>query len=121
MKANEAPEKVYKLITTGDLRLNGYHEYKPAKIRYNDKIIEYIRKDIVDGMLATAEDHAYFAGSESQRVKLEKIRDNFINKACRWIRENITNNPHANSVLVRNGCVTLGMLVDDFKKYMTKE
>lgn len=77
-----APEKVYKLITTGDLRLNGYHEYKPAKIRYNDKIIEYIRKDIVDEMLATAEDHSYFAGSESQRVKLEKIKENFIEKAC---------------------------------------
>ena len=44
--------------------------------------------------------------------------DAFIEKACRWIKENITNNPNSNSVLVRNGCVTLGMLVDDFKKYM---
>lgn len=44
--------------------------------------------------------------------------DAFIEKACEWIKENITNNPNANSVLVRNGCVTLGMLVDDFKKYM---
>lgn len=45
-------------------------------------------------------------------------KDAFIEKACEWIKENITNNPNANSVLVRNGCVTLGMLVDDFKKYM---
>ena len=44
--------------------------------------------------------------------------DAFIEKACEWIKKNITNNPNANSVLVRNGCVTLGMLVDDFKKYM---
>ena len=50
---------------------------------------------------------------------IEYIRkDAFIEKACGWIKENITNNPNANSVLVRNGCVTLGMLVDDFKKYM---
>jgi len=50
---------------------------------------------------------------------IEYIRkDAFTEKACGWIKENITNNPNANSVLVRNGCVTLGMLVDDFKKYM---
>lgn len=45
----------------------------------------------------------------------------FIEKAVEWIKENITNNPNANSVLVRNGCVTLSMLVDDFKKYMEGE
>lgn len=47
--------------------------------------------------------------------------DAFIEKACEWIKENITNNPNANSVLVRNGCVTLGMLIDNFKKYMEGE
>ena len=52
---------------------------------------------------------------------IEYIRkDAFIEKACGWIKENITNNPNANSVLVRNGCVTLGMLVEDFKKYMER-
>ena len=30
---------------------------------------EYIRKDIVDDMIKTAEDHAYFAGSEYARKK----------------------------------------------------
>ena len=50
---------------------------------------------------------------------IEYIRkDAFIEKACGWIKENITNNPNANSVLVRKGCVTSGMLVDDFKNYM---
>jgi hypothetical protein len=44
--------------------------------------------------------------------------DAFIEKACGWIKENITNNPNANSILVRNGCVTLGMLIEDFKNYM---
>lgn len=45
-------------------------------------------------------------------------KEAFIEKVCGWIKNNITNNPNGNSVLVRNGCVTLGMLVDDFKKYM---
>lgn len=49
---------------------------------------------------------------------LEEERKKLIDKACEWIKENITNNPNANSVLVRNGCVTLGMLIEDFKKYM---
>ena len=48
-------------------------------------------------------------------------KDTFIEKACKWIKENITNNPNANSVLVRNGCVTLGMLIEDFKNYMKEE
>ena len=53
---------------------------------------------------------------------IEYIRaDAFIEKACEWIKENITNNPNANSVLVRNGCVTLGMLIKDFKNYMKGE
>lgn len=51
--------------------------------------------------------------------EVEYIRkDAFIKKACGWIKENITNNTNANSILVRNGCVTLGMLIEDFKKYM---
>ena len=42
----EAPNKIYKHLTTGNSKLNGsYYEYKPAKIRYDDKIIEYIRKE----------------------------------------------------------------------------
>ncbi len=47
--------------------------------------------------------------------------DAFIDKACEWIKENITNNPNANSVIVRNRCVTLGMLIEDFKSYMKGE
>lgn len=55
-------------------------------------------------------------GSEDE---VEYIRtDAFIEKACGWIKENITNSISANSVLVRNGCVTLGMLIEDFKNYM---
>lgn len=55
----KVPEKIYRHQTTGNPRLNGiYYEHKPAKIRYDDKIIEYIRKDA------------------------------FIEKLCTWIKEN---------------------------------
>lgn len=41
-----APDKIYRHQTTGNLQLNSmYYEYKPAKIRYDDKIIEYVRTD----------------------------------------------------------------------------
>ena len=39
---------------------------------------EYIRKDIVDEAIKTAEDHAYFAGQEKFREKLME-----------WAKENI--------------------------------
>lgn len=39
---------------------------------------EYIRKDIVDETIKTAEDHAYFAGQEKFREKL-----------IEWAKENI--------------------------------
>ena len=54
-------------------------------------------------------------------TRTDVLNDAFIEKACEWIKENLTNNPNANSVLVRNGCVTLGMLIEDFKKYMKGE
>lgn len=42
----EAPEKVYLHLTTGSYLLNGkYYECKPAKIRFDDKIIDYTRTD----------------------------------------------------------------------------
>lgn len=55
-------------------------------------------------------------------TQVEYVRkDAIIKKVCKWIKENITNNPNANSVLVRNGCVTLGMLVEDCKNYIEGE
>lgn len=64
-------------------------------------------------------DRREWSEDELEFEQVEYIRkDAFIEKACDWLKSNITNNPNANSVLVRNGCVTLGMLVEDFKKYM---
>lgn len=66
--------------------------------------------------------HYYTEGIPFERNYIEYTRtDAFIEKACKWIKENITNNPNANSVLVRNGCVTLEMLIDNFKNYMKEE
>ena len=73
-----------------------------------DKI--YIQPNAHDG---------WFEGNKPNDNFVEYVRKNvFIEKTCDWLKGNITNNPNANSVLVRNGCVTLSMLVDDFKKYM---
>ena len=47
--------------------------------------------------------------------------DAFIEKAVKWLKENITNNPNATEVISRKGCVTMGMLIKDFKNYMKGE
>ena len=63
--------------------------------------------------------YLYQVPDSDDDTQAEYVRkDAFIKKACEWLKENITNNPSADSVLVRNGCVTLGMLIEDFKKYM---
>lgn len=56
----KAPDKLF--------RVNGWltDEYPPKAESY----IEYIRKDIVDETIKTAEDHAYFAGREKLRETL---------------------------------------------------
>ncbi len=80
----------------------------PLLKRYCDSDVEYIRKDIVDDMLATAEDHAYFAGSENTR---EKSTDAFIEKASVWF---------ANRYQV-NGSYLNAYDIEDFAKYMKGE
>lgn len=65
----KTPEKIYYNTS--------FHDYWKED-RESVKDIEYIRKDIVDDMLKTAEDHAYFAGSEAMMEKL-------VNKACEWL------------------------------------
>lgn len=57
----EAPDKIY---CGTDRKGNIAYSF----IMFPDSE-EYIRKDVVDNMLKTAEDHAYFAGSEAMREK----------------------------------------------------
>lgn len=74
----------------------------------------YLFENPVSG---TPDDRWLSKRSDDEDVEYVR-KDAFIEKACEWVKENITNNLNANSILVRNSCVTLGMLVDDFKKYM---
>lgn len=47
--------------------------------------------------------------------------DAFIEKACNWMKENITNNPECNKIISKNGAITMGLLIEDFKNYMKGE
>jgi hypothetical protein len=47
--------------------------------------------------------------------------DAFIKKACEWIKESITNNPEYNRIISKKGVITMGLLIEDFKKYMKRE
>lgn len=59
----KAPDKIYIQPNAHD----GWFEYNSS-----DLLVEYIRKDVVDDILKTAEDHAYFAGKEKMREELLK-------------------------------------------------
>ena len=47
--------------------------------------------------------------------------DAFIEKACVWLRESITNNLECNRIISKKGVITIGLLIDDFKNYMKGE
>lgn len=61
----KAPDKIYT-----DNR--GVYAELPI-FSQTDANVEYIRKDVVDDMIKTAEDHAYFAGKEKLREELLKM------------------------------------------------
>lgn len=65
---------------------------------------EYIRKDVVDDMLATAEDHAYFAGSE-------KARERVTEEAIRFFTPHIQDN---------SGGYERAAFIEEFKRVMKK-
>ena len=58
-------------------------------------------KDVIE-IIKTAEDHAYFAGSENTREKL-------IDKACKWLKEN-KDHPFIGC----EDCCLSGFLTDEF-------
>ncbi len=85
----EAPKKVYLHLTTGSRLLNGkYYEYKPAKIRFDDKIIEYIRTDA------------------------------FIKKACKFISLNVTDYIDVTHKGGIEHLALQEKFIEGFKKYM---
>ena len=44
--------------------------------------------------------------------------DAFIEKACEWLKESVTNNPECNRIISKKGVITMGELIKDFRKYM---
>ena len=74
----EAPDKIYLHRTTGNPRNNGkVHSYKPAKIRDDDKIIEYIRKEalleFINEKLQESADRLDFRTNRAYAELLDKI------------------------------------------------
>ena len=64
----KAPDKIYIQTNAGEA-----FSSKWTTIPFRDfENTEYIRKDIVDETIKTAEDHSYFAGQEKFREKLLK-------------------------------------------------
>lgn len=47
--------------------------------------------------------------------------DAFIEKACGWIKKSITNNPECNRIISKKEIITMGALIEDFRKYMEGE
>ena len=47
--------------------------------------------------------------------------DAFIEKACAWLKESITNNPECNRIISKKGVITMGLLIEDFRKYIKGE
>ena len=64
----KAPDKIY--------LIRKHPEPFWFKDKQLDSDVEYIRKDIVDEMINSAEDHAYFAGQEKLREKLLEVAKN---------------------------------------------
>lgn len=81
----KAPEKIYiglvkSKVDNGVVYTTVSEEFPNAK--------EYIRKNIVDETIATAEDHAYFAGKEKLREELlEWAKETYLNENASAIRK----------------------------------
>lgn len=65
----EFPDKI--LLVKDDV----IEDYWVLKNSTQCEDVEYIRKDIVDDMLITAEDQAYLAGQETMKEKLTKLEE----------------------------------------------
>ena len=77
MKANEALYKLYLYLTTGNRILNGeYYERKPAKIRFDDKIIEYTRTDaFIEKAISWLKEQDEIIGVSFQEDFLERFQN----------------------------------------------
>ena len=83
-------------------------------------------------MKANAPEKLYFGESDKGILdiystkesdnEVEYVRkDAFIEKACEWLKESVTNNPECNRIISKKGVITMGLLIEDFRKYMEGE
>lgn len=64
----------------------------------------------------------YRTAKKEDKTEVEYTHvDTFIEKAVKWLRESITNNPECNRVLSKKGVITIGELIEDFREYMKGE
>jgi hypothetical protein len=86
--------------------------------------------------LCTMDEHMNYYSAEAQgeynalsklesfidtlEVKEVDSNDAFIEKACGWLKESVTNNPECNRIISKKGVITMGELIEDFRKYMGK-
>lgn len=96
-----APEKIYYNPSFQDY-------WKEERESAED--VEYIRKDIVDDMLKTAEDHAYFAGSEAMREKMMTKALPAVVSQVPLINEIVFRNPPSKSAYEYNLPYKMNML-----------
>lgn len=88
-------------------------------MQFRDKIDEYLWKEhnIIGGCCSSIEEMKYSVAREVA----EKLTDAFIEKACEWLKESVTNNPECNRTISKKGVITMGELIKDFRKYMEGE
>jgi len=71
-----------------------------------------------------AEGGYYLTTNKSEPPFTEAVEytrtDVFIEKACIWMKESITNNPECNRIISKKGVITIGSLIEDFKEYLKK-
>ncbi len=61
-------------------------------------------------------------GNKISDTDIEYTRtDAFVEKACAWLKESITNNPECNRIISKKGVITMGELIKDFRKYIKGE
>ena len=76
---------------------------------------------ISDSELNNSEHCIIWFKSQQNEKDIEYVRkDAFIEKACEWLKESITNNPECNRIISKKGVITMGELIEDFRKYMGK-
>ena len=64
------------------------------------------------------EDRTWLFGKSNTSFIEYTRTDAFIEKAIEWLKKSITNNLECNRIISKQGTITMGLLIEDFKNYM---